>query len=86
MSKHSGILSRVKSNARRGKGGKGLLKYLMVLLKDPCVYCGEFGCDSIDHIQAKSKEGADKWENYAPAHKDCNKDKGNKGIFWRVFG
>lgn len=85
LSKHSGILSRVRSNSKRGKGGKGLYKYLKVLLNDPCVYCGEFGADSIDHILAKSRMGADKWENYAPAHEKCNRSKGSKGLVWNLL-
>lgn len=85
-----GILSKVQHDVKRGKGGRTLLKYLLVLLQDPCVYCGEFGADSIDHIiptskwvQVDKEVGVNHWSNYSPAHKACNRERGTKPVFWR---
>lgn len=83
--RHRGVLSSLKHQVNRGKGGRKLYEYILILLKDPCVYCGELGCDSIDHIDPLSKGGLNGWENYAPAHKDCNNDKQDGSILQRLL-
>lgn len=42
-----------------------------------CAYCGKPG-DTIDHVQPKSRGGADTWENQVTACFDCNQAKGNR--------
>ena len=87
MSRRTGVLCRVRKRIKGGHGGKGTLKYLNTILLDPCVYCGKFGCDSIDHItpiakreQLSTGRGINHWSNFAPCHKRCNEDKQHKGI------
>lgn len=78
---------------KRGKGGKQALAYCQVLLNDPCVYCGQMGSDSIDHIVPYSKkdlEGPEfvvnHWSNFSPCHRACNRRKGSKGVLWNLIG
>jgi 5-methylcytosine-specific restriction endonuclease McrA len=89
LGSRSGVLSRIKANIKRGKGGKKILAWVQVLLRDPCVYCGKYGADTIDHIvpkakwvQIESEVGVKHWSNFAPAHKKCNFDRGTKPVFW----
>ena len=63
---------------------------MQALLRDPCVYCGELGADTLDHIIPVSKPeevvgrgggfGMRHWSNFAPAHKYCNSIRGNGGV------
>lgn len=87
MSHRAGVVSRYRSRVKRGKGGRKILNYLEVLLRDPCVYCQEFGCDSIDHIVPVIREdelttgsSRDHWSNLAPCHISCNVKKGSHGV------
>ena len=87
MRHRPGIMSRLRSRVKRGKGGRKTLEYLEVLLKDPCVYCQEFGCDSFDHIvpialidQLNTSFGKNHWSNLAPCHEACNVKKGMMGL------
>jgi 5-methylcytosine-specific restriction endonuclease McrA len=87
MSHRPGVLSKLKSRARSGRGGRATLKYVRIILQDPCVYCGEFGADSVDHIVAvvnrdklMTGQSGDHWSNLAPCHRSCNSKKGKKGI------
>jgi 5-methylcytosine-specific restriction endonuclease McrA len=53
-----------------------LTSYRSVLLADPCVYC--YGrAETVDHILAKSRKGAEGWENQAPSCRRCNQWKGS---------
>ena len=47
-----------------------------ILMRDVCVYCGGRP-KGLDHIKAKTRGGADGWENRAPACKQCDQHKGN---------
>jgi 5-methylcytosine-specific restriction endonuclease McrA len=48
--------------------------YREVLLRDPCVYCGGQST-GLDHVHPRSQNGADGWENRAPACGLCDGDK-----------
>ena len=92
MSRRTGVLANLRSKVKRKKGGKAALNYMFVLLKDPCVYCGELGCDSLDHIHPKFKReglttgfGIHHWSNLAPCHNKCNSEKGIGSIFSRLL-
>jgi 5-methylcytosine-specific restriction endonuclease McrA len=87
VSHRPGVLSKLKNRAKSGRGGKATYKYVQLIIKDPCVYCGELGSDSIDHIipvtsqeQLITGQGRDHWTNLAPCHRKCNSIKGKKGI------
>jgi hypothetical protein len=88
-----GVMSRLRAKVRQGKGGRVTLAFLeSVLLNDPCVYCQEFGCDSVDHItpialidQLNTGFGKSHWTNLAPCHKTCNKKKGGKGLIYGLM-
>jgi 5-methylcytosine-specific restriction endonuclease McrA len=87
VSHRAGVVSKYRSKVKRGKGGKKVLAYLEVLLRDPCVYCGEMGSDSIDHIvpvikyeRAKAEDSRDHWTNLAPCHAQCNVRKGSMNL------
>lgn len=93
MARRKGVLSHLKNNVRRGKGGLLTLTYTKIILNDPCVYCGEYGCDSLDHITpvAKATElstgyGKNHYTNLAPCHRDCNRRKGIKGVLYGLMG
>lgn len=57
-----------------GRERRGHNWWRQTLLKDPCVYCGAKP-DGLDHIMARSKKGADGWENRAPACRRCDSAK-----------
>lgn len=50
-----------------------------ILLKDPCVYCGEPSTE-IDHIQPFSRGGEHDWKNRAPTCLRCNRTKNDAGL------
>jgi 5-methylcytosine-specific restriction endonuclease McrA len=86
-------MSRLRSKIKQGKGGKSTLTYLEALLRDPCVYCQEFGCDSFDHIvpiawidRLNTGQGKNHWSNLAPCHRTCNMRKGTKGVLDVILG
>jgi 5-methylcytosine-specific restriction endonuclease McrA len=54
-------------------------QYTMVLLNDPCSYCGE-PTEHIDHIQPLTRGGAHAWDNLTGACKSCNSRKHNKDL------
>ncbi len=56
-----------------------------VLLRDPCVYCGELAT-SIDHIVPVVDGGPNHWTNYAPSCHDCNAAKGRRSVFRFLAG
>lgn len=87
MGCRTGVISRLNSRVRKGKGGKATLAYIRSILNDPCIYCGEFGCDSIEHIVPKTRKeelstgsGISHWTNLAPTHKRCNGSRSCKGL------
>jgi 5-methylcytosine-specific restriction endonuclease McrA len=52
--------------------------------KEPCVYCGGKSA-GMDHIQPKSKGGADHWQNRAPACTECDRRKSSwPMLLWLV--
>lgn len=88
MSKHKrGVLSQVRAKIKSGKGGGPTMDYILVILNDPCVYCGEFGSDSIDHITPVAKKhllntghSRNHWTNLTACHRACNSRKGTNGV------
>lgn len=49
--------------------------YAVILLADPCCYCGA-PANSIDHIEPTVRGGAHSWENFTAACQRCNSRKG----------
>jgi 5-methylcytosine-specific restriction endonuclease McrA len=66
--------------------GNRTRRYVAILQRDPCCYCGERtdGPASVDHIQPENPPvgppGPSNWTNYTAACKSCNRDKGNAGL------
>ena len=54
-------------------------KYIEIILKDPCVYCGKRSTE-IDHIEPRIKGGSHEWDNLAPVCKVCNTRKHKRGM------
>jgi hypothetical protein len=52
------------------------VSYAAVLLRDPCVYCGN-PATGLDHIHPSVKGGTDGWTNRAPACASCDSRKGD---------
>ena len=48
--------------------------YIAALKEDPCAYCGA-PAEQLDHIDPRSRGGADAWDNLTPACSDCNATK-----------
>lgn len=64
-----------------GRGNPAEVTYIEALLGEPCAYCQEFGCDTLDHIIPLSQPGSQTvWSNLAPAHVECNRAKGSSGL------
>lgn len=81
MAHRPGVLARLRWRARFGQQDDlDILRYAQALLQDPCVYCGEYGCNSLDHIKAVEHGGHTHWSNLAPCHVECNKKKANKRL------
>ncbi len=55
------------------------LRYIPVLLSDPCSYCGE-PADTIDHIEPISRGGGSDVDNLTAACNQCNGGKGAKPL------
>lgn len=51
----------------------------MVLLRDPCAYCGGVAT-ALDHIVARSRGGQDEWENLTAACAACNGAKRERSL------
>lgn len=60
-------------------------KYLALIKKDPCAYCGG-PSESVDHVEpvrmnlrliALTGVGANNWSNIAPSCRRCNREKGD---------
>jgi hypothetical protein len=62
-----------------------LSTFRFVLLRDPCVYCGDFA-DTIDHIVPRSHGGEDHWMNLAPACYACNGAKKSRSLLEVLVG
>lgn len=56
------------------------VNYIKAILGDPCSYCGERIVVDLDHIEPKSKGGADEWENFTPACRSCNAAKADRPL------
>ena len=60
--------------------------WCVVLLQDPCVYCGR-EADSIDHILCINEGGTNDWANLAPACRSCNSSKNARSLLsWLLAG
>ncbi len=92
MSHRPGVMSRLRGRVKQGKGGKSTLTYLEALLRDPCVYCQELGCDSFDHIvpiawidELNTGFGKNHWSNLAPCHRTCNVKKKDRRLVYELI-
>lgn len=60
--------------------------YYAALKADPCAYCGAAG-GAIDHVDPRSRGGANHWENYAGVCTSCNTTKRDRPLLaflgWR---
>jgi hypothetical protein len=74
--------------ARKGKaisdlvlrgGAEPVGEYLFALSNDPCGFCSAPGAH-IEHIEPRSRGGADDWTNYATACARCNQTKGTLSL------
>jgi hypothetical protein len=59
---------------RRADRDAETFEYIHIVLRDPCVYCGD-PAPEIDHIQPSAFGGSNHWTNLAPACKSCNSAK-----------
>jgi len=50
-------------------------------LEDACIYCGNKGHLSTDHLIPRSRRGPDSGDNAVLACKHCNSSKGNWGLY-----
>lgn len=57
----------------------------VVLLRDPCVYCGGTPT-GLDHIVPQARHGADAWWNRAPACATCDSQKGMRPLLVFLVG
>lgn len=87
-----GVMSSLRNRVKHGGAGKPTLEYINIILKDPCSFCGEYGCDSVDHIvpvcrkdQIVTGFGKDHWSNLAPCHRACNIKKGSRGLIHELL-
>ncbi|MBL3664521.1 HNH endonuclease [Streptomyces sp. M2CJ-2] len=53
--------------------------YRQIIAADPCVYCGK-PSTAVDHIEAVTRGGSDRWENLAPVCKSCNSKKRARSV------
>ena len=74
------------ANVHRAASNRDALlgDYYAALRSDPCSLCGKRGDIEVDHIDARSRGGANHWENYAALCSACNALKGDKPLlgFW----
>lgn len=72
----------VKHHKHRGAApDKEGRKYVQILLKDPCSYCGaRVERPEIDHIVSVADGGRGNWENLTAACRNCNAAKGGKSL------
>ncbi len=68
-------------NMRRRSLGRDedAIEYAEVLAGDPCAYCGE-SSESVDHIEAVARAGANAWSNLTAACSRCNSQKGTRPL------
>jgi 5-methylcytosine-specific restriction endonuclease McrA len=50
-----------------------------ILRRDPCAYCGA-PAQTVDHIVAKARAGADRWDNLTGACVRCNRAKTTRAL------
>lgn len=55
---------------------RGQHPWLVVLITDPCAYCGA-PAEEIDHIAALAAGGSHRIDNLIPACRECNRAKGS---------
>jgi 5-methylcytosine-specific restriction endonuclease McrA len=78
-----------------GFGKRGATpKYLNIISKDPCVFCGE-ASNTIEHIEPKrlgllvnklTGFSRNHWTNIAPSCEKCNHEKGGKRLLRFLVG
>lgn len=65
---------RLRTMIRRGRRGEVLEAYAVVLLGDPCSYCGSPKVE-LDHIDSVGRGGSNAWDNLTAACRSCNASK-----------
>jgi 5-methylcytosine-specific restriction endonuclease McrA len=74
---------RLSMRARRRRGEA--VPYGVVLLRDPCSYCGT-PAEQIDHIVPVSRGGSSDWDNLTAACGGCNQEKRDKPLLHYLGG
>lgn len=59
--------------------------FRLIVRRDPCAYCGAAAAHA-DHIQARSRAGADEWENLTGACRHCNQSKSDRSLLAFLAG
>lgn len=76
--------SRRRSWKQRGESTKDETRYALILLNDPCVYCGGKATE-IDHIVPIAAGGQTTWDNLAPACSFCNRSKRDRSLLTHLL-
>ena len=61
--------------------GRRIKAHLVLVLEeygDCCCHCGLVGCDSVEHVQPRSRWGTDELANLRPTHMRCNSRRGTR--------
>lgn len=53
--------------------------YIAAMRRDRCSYCGT-PSDVLDHIEARSRGGASRWDNYSAICSSCNHGKRQRSV------
>lgn len=60
-----------------GRRAQRLVADVLATKGTTCHLCGLEGANSADHIVPRSKGGGNRLENLEPAHRACNRDRGD---------
>lgn len=74
---------RLSMRARRRRGQA--VPYALILMGDPCSYCGE-SMDHIDHIVPVASGGTSDWDNLTAACGPCNIEKRDRSLLAFIGG
>ena len=61
--------------------GRRIKAHLVLVLEeygDSCCHCTKPGCDSVEHVQPRSRWGTDELANLRPTHMRCNSRRGTR--------
>jgi HNH endonuclease len=65
--------------ARKRKLDHESYEYAIILIGDPCSYCGR-PAEAVDHITAVAKSGPNHWTNLTASCKSCNSKKRTRSL------